>query len=185
MSQEEKQAKPSGEGQETTAADPMVELIAERDELKDRLLRLMAETDNFKKRTERDKSEFLRRANESLVKDILPVVDNLERALAHASQADVQGPLGLGVSLVLQELIKTLERHGLEAVQALGQPFNPELHEAMLQQEDLEAEENTVLNELAKGYVFQGRLLRPAMVVVSKRPAPAEDEGTEVKITIS
>ncbi len=185
MSQEEKQASPTGEAPENSTADPVAELTAERDELKDRLLRLMAETDNFKKRTERDKAEFLRRANESIVKDMLPVLDNLERALAHASEADLQGPLGQGVSLVLQELAKTLERHGLEPVAALGQPFNPELHEAMLQQEDLEAEENTVLNELAKGYVFQGRLLRPAMVVVSKRPAPAEDEGAEVKIKIS
>lgn len=166
-------------------ADPLAACAAERDELKDRMLRLAAETENFKKRLERDKAEFLRRANEGMVKDLLPVLDNLERALSHAAEPGGQGTLAEGVSLTVQELMKVLERHGLERIEAMGQPFNPEFHEAMMQQEDPAQDENTVLMELQKGYMFQGRLLRPSMVVVSKKPAPSDDEGTEIKITIN
>ncbi|MFH1033125.1 MAG: nucleotide exchange factor GrpE [Pseudomonadota bacterium] len=165
--------------------DLLVACTAERDELKDRVLRLAAETDNFKKRLERDKVEFLRRANEGIVKDLLPVLDNMERALGHADDPGNQDSLAQGVSLISQELFKVLERHGLERIEALGQPFNPEFHEAMMQQEDPAAEDNSVLMELQKGYLYQGRLLRPAMVVVSKKPAPAEDEGGELKTTIN
>ncbi len=177
------------EAQEQTAAsvpaalDPLAALTAERDELKDRLLRIAAETENFKKRTERDKADFLRRANETFARDLLPVLDNLERALA-AAQGE-QGPLAQGVSLTHLELGKVLERHGLEKIEALEQPFNPELHEAMMQQEDPEREENTVINELQRGYLFQGRLLRPAMVVVSKKPAGSDDDGAEIKVKIN
>ncbi|MGD9123899.1 MAG: nucleotide exchange factor GrpE [Desulfarculaceae bacterium] len=166
--------------------DPLAALTAERDELKDRVLRLAAEMDNYKKRSERDKADFLKRANESLVKDLLPIMDNLERALAHAEEqnADNQG-VTEGLSLIKQELGKVLERHGLERVEALGLAFNPEIHEAMMQQEDPEAEENTVIQELQKGYLFQGRLLRPAMVVVSKKPSSQPDDGEEIKITVN
>lgn len=166
------------------AEEALAKLTAERDELKDRVLRLAAETENFKKRLERNKAESLRRANESFAKDLLPVLDNLARALGHAQDPGNQGPLAEGVALTNQELLKVLERHGLEKIEALGQSFNPEFHEAMMQQEDPSQDENTVLMELQKGYLFQGRLLRPAMVVVSKEPADSDDEGTEIKITI-
>jgi molecular chaperone GrpE len=160
-------------------------LAAERDDFKDRWMRQLAEFDNYKKRAERERAEFLRRANEGMVKDLLPVLDNLERALEHAQAHGEENPLAQGIRLTHQDLVKVLVRHGLEAVEALGQPFNPEFHEAMLQQEDPEQDDNTVLRELGKGYVFQGRLLRPAMVVVSKRPAVSDDDGTEIKINIS
>jgi molecular chaperone GrpE len=178
-------AEPASPAGESPLDETLAALTAERDELKDRVLRLAAETDNFKKRLERDKAEFLRRANEGIVKDLLPVLDNLERALGHSEEPGNQGSLAQGVSLTSQELLKVLERHGLEKIEALGQPFNPEFHEAMMQQEDPASDENTVLMELQKGYVFQGRLLRPAMVVVSKKPAPSDDEGAEIKITIN
>ncbi len=158
---------------------------AERDELKDRFLRLAAETENYKKRSEREKAEFLKRSNQALVKELLPVLDNLERALEAAGQNQEQKGLLEGLELTRQELWKVLERHGLERVEALGQTFDPEYHEAMMQQEDPEVEENTVLQELQKGYLFQGRLLRPAMVVVSKKPAPADDEGPNIKVTVN
>ena len=160
-------------------------LAAERDDYKDRWMRGHAELENYKRRSEREKADFLRRANEGMVRDLLPVLDNLERALEHAQASGEDNPVTQGVSMTHQELVKVLERHGLEKVEALGQPFNPEFHEAMLQQEDPDQDENTVLNELSRGYVFQGRLLRPAMVVVSKKPSPGDDEGTEVKIKIN
>jgi molecular chaperone GrpE len=173
----------SKEAAQTPAVDDtLAALVAERDELKDRLLRLAAETENFKKRVERDKADFLRRATEGLVKDLLPVLDNLERGLG-AAEGDAS-PLAQGVELTLAELRKILERNGLEPVLALGQPFTPEMHEAVMQQEDPDQDDGTVLNELQKGYLFQGRLLRPAMVVVSKRPALQEDEGTEIPVKI-
>ncbi len=160
-------------------------LAAERDDYKDRWMRGHAELENYKRRSEREKADFLRRANEGMVRDLLPVLDNLERALEHAQASGEDNPVTQGVSMTHQELVKVLERHGLEKIEALGQPFNPEFHEAMLQQEDPDQDENTVLNELSRGYVFQGRLLRPAMVVVSKKPSPGDDEGTEVKIKIN
>ncbi|MCB2191644.1 MAG: nucleotide exchange factor GrpE [Deltaproteobacteria bacterium] len=148
------------------------ELVAQVAELKERALRQAADLDNYKKRTEREKSEFLKRANEGLVKDLLPVLDNLERALASARE-NPQSDQNLmqGVEMVHGELIKTLNRYGLEPVESLGQAFDPDLHEAMMQQEDPEQEENTVLAEAQKGYTFEGRLLRPAMVVVSRKPS--------------
>jgi molecular chaperone GrpE len=172
---------------EAGAAEQASALAAERDEYKDRWMRQLAEVENYKKRAERERADFLRRANEGMVKDLLPVLDNLERAREYALE-NAQGeehPLAQGVGLTHQELVKVLERHGLEKIEALGQPFNPEFHEAMLQQEDPDQEENTVLRELGRGYLFQGRLLRPAMVVVSKRPAAADDDGAEIKINIS
>lgn len=178
------------EAEEAEQPDPLAQLTAERDQLKDRLLRLAAELENYKKRSEREKAEFLKRANENLLRDLLPVVDNLERALQHAEQADKDSMLQ-GLELTHQELMKVLSRHGLERIEALGQPFDPERHEAMMQQEDLEAEPNTVINELQKGYLYHGRLLRPAMVVVSKRPESTEDQEEEgegegeVKVTVN
>lgn len=169
--------------------DPMEQLTAERDELKDRLLRLAAETDNYKKRSEREKREFFKRANEGILKDLLPVMDNLERALEHAvEEGGSEAAIVKGLELTSQEFWKVLERHGVERVDALGQPFDPELHEAMMQQEDPEVDDNTVIGVLQKGYLFHGRLLRPAMVIVSKRPAGQEDEPEDsdtINITIN
>lgn len=168
-------------GAEAAAED----VAAERDALQERVLRMAAELDNFKKRHEREKAEFLKRANESMAKDLLPVIDNLERALVAANEAG-QASIIEGLELVHRELMKTMERHGLEPVEALGKPFDPEQHEAVMQQEDPGVDDNTVINELQKGYVFQGRLLRPAMVVVSKRPAggPDDDDGASIDVKV-
>ena len=191
----EEQASPKEEKDTKEAPeqlDPLEAVTKERDELKERLLRLAAETENYKKRSEREKSQFLKRANESLVKDILPVLDNLERALEAAGGKEDDSAVVAGLGLIHQELWKVLERHGLKPVEAMGQAFDPEYHEAMMQQEDPEREENTVISVLQKGYTFQDRLLRPAMVIVSKKPAeaansaePAEDDGDEITITVS
>lgn len=162
----------SAEAQEAAPEQVCEELAAQVAELKERALRQAADLDNYKKRTEREKAEFFKRANEGLVKELLPVLDNLERALASA-QENPQSDQSLiqGVEMVHAELLKTLARYGLEPVEALGQLFDPERHEAMMQQEDPEQEENTVLAEAQKGYTFEGRLLRPAMVVVSRKPS--------------
>lgn len=159
-------------------------LEAENQELKDRMLRLAADLENYKKRTERDKALFLERANESLLKDLLPVLDALDRALAHADTGESGESMQEGISLIQQDMDKALQKHGLEPISALGQPFNPELHEAVMQQEDPEHEDGTVLTEYQKGYLYRDRLLRPAMVVVSKRPAGGDEDGTPVNVHV-
>jgi len=169
--------------------DSPAQLIAERDELKDRLLRLAAETENYKKRSEREKADFLKRANEGILRELLQVMDNLERALEHAvEEGGAESAMIKGLELTSQELWKLMERHGVERIEALGEPFDPELHEAMMQQEDPDADDNTVIGVLQKGYLLNGRLLRPSMVIVSKRPAGQDDDPRDsdrINITIN
>ena len=117
---------------------------------------MAAEMENYKKRSERDKADFLKRANESLVRDLLPVLDGLERAADHGREQDQDQAVSEGLSLLRQELLKVLERYGLERVEAMGLVFNPEFHEAMMQQEDPEAEEKHHFARAAKGLSFPG-----------------------------
>ena len=149
--------------------DPGVGLRQEAAEWKDRYMRQAAEMENYKKRSEREKSDFLRRANERLVKEMLPMLDNLERALENPGDLDKNDPFYTGVAMIKSEIDKTLGNHGLEPVAAVGHAFDPNLHEAISQAVDNKVEENTVLSQMQKGYLFEGRLLRPALVVVSTR----------------
>jgi molecular chaperone GrpE len=133
----------------------------------ERFLRERAELENFKKRTQREMTEALRFAPEPLIRELLPVVDNLERALEHA---DENGQSVLeGVRLVVKSLLDILERHGVKRVEAIGQPFDPARHEAMAQVESTEHEPNRVVEQHHTGYLLHDRLLRPALVTVSKR----------------
>jgi molecular chaperone GrpE len=135
----------------------------------DRLLRQAAELENFKKRTIRDREESIRFANEALIKDLLPIVDNLERAVAHAQGGGNGNPLVEGVEMVMRGLLDVFSKHGITQIEAKGQPFDPVKHEAMAQVETEDHEPNTVLEEHHKGYLLHNRLLRPALVSVSKR----------------
>jgi molecular chaperone GrpE len=149
----------------------------------DRYLRQVAELENYKKRTARDKEETARLANESLMKDMLPIVDNLERAVAHAQGGGNGKPLVEGVEMVLRGLIDMLGKHGLVQISAVGQPFDPERHEAMAQVESVSHAPNTVVEEYHKGYLLFDRLLRTALVSVAKTPETKEkkNDGTEVE----
>jgi molecular chaperone GrpE len=139
------------------------------DEYYDRLLRASAEFDNYKKRTTREMRDVVRYANEKLFKEIINVVDNLERAISSAEQeGNEEDPLLQGVRLTLNEVEKILERHNVEPIKALGETFDPNFHQAMMQEESADHPANTVINEMQKGYKLHDRLLRPAMVVVSK-----------------
>lgn len=133
----------------------------------DRFLRERAELENFKKRMQREKAEAVRFASEPLIRDILPVVDNLERALEHG--ADNGASVLEGVRMVLKSLLGVLERHGVERIDAVGQPFDPARHEAMAQVESMEHEPNQVVQQHHCGYLLHGRLLRPALVTVNCR----------------
>jgi molecular chaperone GrpE len=147
----------------------------------ERLLRATADLDNYRKRAAREKEEVQRFAAERLVKDLLPAVDNLERALQAAAEGD---PLKGGVRMVLKLVEGALARHGAEPQSALGQPFDPRVHEALMRVETAEAPPGTVVQEHGRAWTLSGRLLRPAMVAVSAAPASAGagatgTEGTE------
>jgi molecular chaperone GrpE len=143
----------------------------------DRFIRQVAELENFKKRTARERDDAIRFANESLIKDLLPVVDNLERAVAHASGGGNGKPIVEGVEMVLKGLLDTMARHGVTQISAVGQPFDPSKHEAMAQVESDSHEPNVVIEELHKGYMLRDRLLRPALVSVAKASETREKKN--------
>jgi molecular chaperone GrpE len=143
----------------------------------DRLLRVSAEFENYKKRTAREQTEFKKYANEALIKDLLQVVDNLERAIASASSGSKDVSTFLeGVEMTLQEILKILKKYHVGPIEAVGNPFDPSYHQAVMQTESSEYPANTIIEELQKGYLIYDRLLRPAMVVVSKSPNTTDDD---------
>jgi len=137
----------------------------------DRLLRMQAENDNLRKRSERDIENAHKYALEGFAKDLLPVKDSLEMGLAAAQNDSDDGNLKEGTEMTLQLFTDVFEKHGLELIDPEGEPFNPDHHQAMSMQEDAELEPNTVMTVMQKGYLLNDRLIRPAMVVVSKLPA--------------
>lgn len=137
----------------------------------DRLLRLSAEFENYKKRMDRQVEEFKKYANETLLKELLTVVDNLERAISSTNgDTSVSSDACVieGVEMTLNEILKLLNKFNVTPIEAKGKPFDPVYHEAMMQEETDEYPENMVISEFQKGYMLHDRLLRPAMVVVSK-----------------
>jgi molecular chaperone GrpE len=140
---------------------------AERDKYYDLWLRERAEFDNYQKRAQRDLATERRFALAPLALDILPAIDNLERATAAAKQANETGPLVQGVAMVLAQLYDLLRRHGITPIDAEGQPFDPNLHEAVMQQPTAEHPPQTVLQAVERGFRMHDRVLRPAKVIVS------------------
>jgi molecular chaperone GrpE len=154
---------------------------ADADENRDRMLRMAAELDNFKKRSARELDDLKKYATENLIRQLLTVVDNLERAIASASPDNENGQRVVdGVALTLTEVMKILEKHYVSPIQALGEPFDPAFHQAMSQEERVDQPPNTVVQEFQKGYLIHDRLLRPAMVVVSKAPQNGQPEEKTV-----
>ncbi len=182
------EGKPSAEADDRTAStgqeqepttDPgelLVQKDAEIAELRERLLYLQADLDNFKKRTEKRVRDSLEYASEPVLKDLLPVLDNLERALAHAGETGPDGFSSLieGLEHVVRQFHEALERHGVEPVPGEGEPFDPEMHEAMLQVTG--DADGRVAAVFEPGYRLKGRLLRPAKVSVTKL-APKGNDG--------
>ena len=145
-------------------------------ENRDLYLRARADLDNFRKRAQREKEDLLKFSNENILRELLPVIDNLERALQHAA---VEGETGLlqGVELTLGQFGKVLEKFNVVAIEPLGELFDSARHEAMGQIESAEQPVNTIVQMLQKGYLLNDRLLRPAMVLIAKAPtAPIENE---------
>jgi molecular chaperone GrpE len=170
-----------------TATEPSLEerLTACQAEAKknwDLYLRERADLENFRRRAQREKEELSRFANENIIKEIVPVVDNLERAVAHARQecGDAEGLLQ-GVEMTLSMFAKALDKFGVTPFNSIGEAFDPARHEAMGQVESAEHAPNTVIHEMQKGYLLSSRLLRPALVMLAKAPAaaPSETDGNE------
>ena len=146
-------------------------------EYKDRLLRLAAEMENLRKRLDKEKQEHVKFANENLIKQLLPVIDNLERSIEHARQSQSVEGLIEGVEMTLKGFIEVLEQFGCKIIEAEGETFDPMYHEAIQKQESEEVPENKVICQFQKGYIMNDRLLRPAKVVVSSGKAEKKAEG--------
>ena len=183
---------PSVSDAQSTALDQAAELAKLRENLQakekeanenyDRYVRQVAESENFRKRANRERDEAIRFANEALVKDLLPVIDNLERAVAHAKDGGNGKPLVEGVEMVLRGFFDTLAKHGVVPIAAVGQRFDPEKHEAMAQIESGTYEPDTVVEEYHKGYLLRDRLLRPALVSVAKTPKSQGKKNTSGEV---
>ena len=166
-----------------SAPAPEVDVDAlqqERDGLADQVLRMRAEFDNYRKRMARDADRVRQQAAETLIRDLLPVVDHLELAMKHRDG----GPEALaeGVGMVLRQFHDVLARHGVEPITAEGEPFNPEVHEAVTQRESDDVPAQAVIEEFQKGYRLGQLVLRPAKVVVSLGTAGNEDAVEEIDV---
>ncbi len=167
---------------ETKPAEPAAEAEAapapeqsKADENWDRYLRAVADLENFKKRAARERAEASSYANQALLQKLLPILDNFEAAqtAAESAQGDSVQSLKAGVAMIQQQLKAALAEAGLEEINAIGQPFNPNFHEAISEVESAEVPDHHVLQQLRKGYKLRDRLLRPSMVIVAKAPTNA------------
>jgi len=150
-------------------AEELEKARAEAAAWKDKYLRLYAETENFRKRMNREMSEREKYHNEGIIKELLPVLDNLERAISHAKESGPEGVIE-GVKMVKKQLMDALSKFGVTQVESIGFPFDPEKQQAMMQVETADYEPGTVVEEFQKGYFLNDRILRPAMVTVAKPP---------------
>jgi molecular chaperone GrpE len=175
------QEKPLEDLTKTQLIEKTTALRALSDKNYDLYLRSQAEMENMKKRFRREKEDWFKYSNETLIKEILPIMDNLERAVSHSTSETALPSLKEGIELTLRSLKSALSKSGIEEVKAEGELFDPGLHEAVFQIDDDHAEPGKVVKEIQKGYLLNKRLIRPAMVTVSKgKPAettePSRDE---------
>jgi len=167
--------------------DPVEVLEEKLDEVKqeaaqsyERFLRTAAEFENYKKRTTREMDALRKYANEALLKDLLSAVDNLERAIHSSNDSEsIESSVFEGIDMTLKELLKILEKYQVKPVEAEGKTFDPAFHQAFMTEENEEHPGNTVLREFQKGYTLHDRLLRPAMVVVSKTTSENSQDASE------
>jgi molecular chaperone GrpE len=182
----EKESAPEGEtdqseGDEAPVDQPDIDsLNRSLAELNDKYVRLYADFENFKKVTARNRKELLRYSNEEIMRDLLTVIDHLELALQHSLENTDSTSLSQGVDMTLKELISILQKHGLSHIDALNRPFDPNVHHAMSQIESEDVDENTVIEEFRKGYMYKERVLRAALVGVSTKRAKT-NETEELK----
>lgn len=167
----------SGAGEEARLLQALEAMTREAQANHDRYLRTAAEFDNARKRTAREREEYVRSANESLIRELLPVLDNLDRALQAAKGDPAAASVTAGVELIQRELLRVLEKFGVTPFVSAGAPFDPERHEAVARVPAAGRPEMTVVDEIARGYMLNGRVLRPAMVSVAMTPEPPAADG--------
>ena len=168
MEQNEEREELVPEPPSTDAAAEIQRLVEERDMLQDRLLRRQAEFENYKKRVERERSEHIQSATAELIRELLGVLDSFDLAIRNAaSQGSAGEDMLRGLDLVYKQLLDTLGRFGLKVIEAKGQPFDPNFHQAISTVPSDDVPENTVVEEFRRGYTLNGKLLRAAMVAVS------------------
>ncbi len=160
--------KPSGKLSKSDLLKRVKEVEEEAKQHYDLYLRSQAEIENIKKRSKKEKEEWIKYSNETILKEILPVIDNLEKAVSHCQIENSFDALQEGVELTLKGLKNTLVKSGLEEIIAEGEPFDPSFHQAVSEMEDKNVKAGVILQEIQKGYTLNQRLIRPAMVVVSK-----------------
>jgi molecular chaperone GrpE len=155
------------EGESDAHAAEIAKLQAEVAEHQQRALRAQADFDNFRRRTQKEKEELAKYASSKLIVELLPVIDNFERAFQAAEGSPEFESFSKGISMIFRQLESVLENEGLKAMNSVGEPFNPEYHQAIMQVESDEHEEGIVVEEVQKGYMLKDKVLRPAMVKVS------------------
>ncbi|QCT75026.1 nucleotide exchange factor GrpE [Macrococcoides canis] len=153
---------------EDESTDPIAELEAKLDQSEEKYLRLYAEFENYKKRTRQELDTERTYRAQSVLRDILPAIDNIERALAQQGESDEFKSLHKGVEMIYESLLHSLKENGLEVIEALDAPFDPNLHQAVMQDSDSSKDSGIVLEELQKGYKLKERVLRPSMVKVNE-----------------
>lgn len=158
----------SEQAQAEETVDEKAVLQAQLEEEQNKYLRLLADYDNFKRRTKKDQDLAKQFRSQSLLTDLLPVLDNFDRALAVEAKSEESASLLKGLEMVKKSLIDAVTSEGLEEIKAVGEPFDPHFHQAVIQESDPDSEPGTVLQELQKGYTLNGRVLRPAMVKVNE-----------------
>lgn len=170
----------AGVEDQVVESETVEELKRELEDYRAQYLRALADLDNFKKRARREKAEQLQFANQKLAYDLLPVLDNLESAVRSSQAAVNSEALASGVELIHRQLVATLERHGVRPIAAMGQPFDPRLHEAVGRAEGRGASEGTVVEEVVEGYMMHDRVLRHSKVIVAsgKEPESTPEQGT-------
>ena len=166
----------ASEDETTVLQEQLAQALEEAKVHQEQYLRTLADMENLRKRTQRDKEDLAKYANENILREILPVIDNLERAVEHAEQAESDEGLFEGVQMTLTQFGQLLGKFGVEPVEAIGQPFDPAYHQAMGQMESEDYPVNTVVQQMQKGYQLNKRLLRPAFVMLAKAPIVAEPE---------
>lgn len=167
----------SPEGELERVASELEAKTHEAAENYDRFLRATAELDNFRKRAAKEKLDTVAYANEKLILEVLPVIDNLERAVEHASSGAEGDSLAEGVALTISQMFAVLKKFGLEEIKAIGELFDPNLHHAISHDDGEGAEPGTVVKEFQKGYTLKGRVIRPSMVSVARDAESGSEEG--------
>jgi molecular chaperone GrpE len=155
------------EEKEFTAEEELVLMQQELADARDMMLRLAAEMDNYKKRTEKERSSLIKYASQSIIQELISILDNFERAIESANKSRDFDSFLEGVELIFRQMCDALERKGVSQIEALGKPFDPNIHEAIAQVPTEECPENTVVEELQKGYMLHDRVIRPSRVAVS------------------